>query len=167
MSVELFVTYLEMLDPPKGAALAAPLPAVTIGRERLGPPTYLELYRSVGGPWQWDQRLLMPHGELHAVLEKPSTHVYVLRVGGHAAGFCEFERVGEPDIELMNFGLVPDAQGKKFGPFLLDHALRQVWSQETRRIWLHTDTNDHPKAIATYERAGFRIYMARMETFPD
>lgn len=167
MSVDLFVTYLEMIEPPRGAALAALPPDGAIARERFDPETYLGLYRAVGGPWQWDQRLQMPRDTLRAILARSSTHLYVLRVAGHAVGFCEFERVGEPDIELTNFGLVPHAQGQKFGPFLLDHALRQVWSQETRRIWLHTDTNDHPKAIATYERAGFRTYMARMETFPD
>jgi ribosomal protein S18 acetylase RimI-like enzyme len=109
----------------------------------------------------------MPRDALLALLERPSTWLFVLGLAGRPVGLCEFERVGEAETELTNFGLVPAAQGRKLGPFLLDHALREVWSRGPRRISLHIDTNDHPHAIATYERAGFRIFMARMETFPD
>ena len=163
--VQLLVTYLEMLEPPRAAPLRAPLPAARIARERPDSDSYLTLYRAVGGPWQWDQRLSLSPGDLQRFLESPSTHIFVLRLDGEAAGLCEFERVGEPDVELTNFGLVPDAQGRRLGPWLLDIALREVWSRGPRRVWLHTDTNDHPKAIATYERAGFRRYMSRMEAF--
>ena len=60
---------------------------------------------------------------------------------------------------------VPGAKGT--GPYPLDHALRSAWSTRPQRIWLHTDTWDHPKAIATYQRAGFKIYAQRFEVFPD
>ncbi len=165
--MELLVTYLEMLAPPRGGALVASVPDAAIARERLDPDAYLGLYRAVGGPWQWDQRLRMPARALRALLERPSTHLHVLRLSGDPIGMCEFERMGEADVELTNFGLIPEAQGKRLGPFLLDHALRNAWSHEPRRIWLHTDTNDHPKAIPTYERAGFRVYMSRVESFAD
>jgi hypothetical protein len=42
-----------------------------------------------------------------------------------------------------------------------------VWSYAPSRIWLHTDTWDHPKAQFVYQRAGFRTYVQRVETFPD
>ncbi len=156
-----------MLTPPSGAALAAPAADATVARRVLDPDSYLELYRAVGKPWGWDQRLGMSRDALRALLKSPSTCLYVLDVAGDPVGFCEFERVGEPEIELANFGLIPAAQGRKLGPFLLAHALRDVWSHGPRRVWLRTDTNDHPKAIATYQRAGFQIFMARMETFAD
>ena len=164
---ELLVTYLEMTAPPSGPSLAPPRHDAIIARERLDPENYLRLYRAVGQPWQWDQRTTMLPESLRALLKKSSTHIYVLRLSGEPAGLCEFEHVGEPEVELTNFGLVPPAQGIRLGPFLLDHALRKIWPCGTRRIWLHTDTNDHPKAIATYERAGFRIFQSRMESFAD
>jgi len=165
--VDLFVTYLEMTAPSAGEALVVPCDGAAIARERLVPEPYLALYRAVGGPMDWDERLRLPPATLRRLLADPAMHLYILRRDGEAAGLCEFVGVGGADIELANFGLVPAAQGRRLGPFLLNHALRAVWRHRPKRIWLHTDTNDHPKAIATYQRAGFRIYDRRMECFPD
>jgi ribosomal protein S18 acetylase RimI-like enzyme len=165
--VDLFVTYLEMTSPPSGLALSPASTGTTIQREVLDPSQYLALYRAVGEPLQWDQRLRMPADDLRDFLSRSSTLVYVLRVEGQAVGFCEFDGVGGAEVELVHFGLVPAFQGRKLGPCLLDRALREIWSYAPQRIWLHTDTNDHPKAKSTYQRAGFRIYAGRMETFPD
>lgn len=165
--VNLLVTYMEMLAPPQGAPLASPLPQAIVARERLDPSGYLDLYRAVGGPVQWDQRLRMAEAELETLLADDATHIHVLRVDGEAAGFCEFNEVGQPSIELVHFGLVPAFQGRRLGPFLLDRALRAAWARRPERIWLHTDTHDHPAAQSVYGRAGFRAYTQRIETFPD
>jgi ribosomal protein S18 acetylase RimI-like enzyme len=165
--VDLLVTYMEMLAPPSGDALAAPLPGAVVTRERLDLWNYVDLYRAVGGPVQWDQRLRMAEVELATLLGSEATHIHVLRVDGQAAGLCEFNDVGQPAVELVHFGLVPAFQGRRLGPYLLDQSLRSVWSKRPERVWLHTDTYDHPAAQSVYERAGFRAYSRRMETFPD
>jgi ribosomal protein S18 acetylase RimI-like enzyme len=165
--VELLVTYMEMTVPPPGPPLRPPLPGVMVARETLRRPEYLRLYREVGEALQWDLRLGMADAGLDRFLADPSTDIHLLRLDGAPAGFCELSRAALPEVEIVHFGLVPAAQGKRLGPFLLDQALRSVWQEEVRRVWLHTDTNDHPKAIATYERAGFRVYERRWETFPD
>lgn len=90
-----------------------------------------------------------------------------MRVDGEAAGLCEFNGVGQVDDELTHFGLIPRFQGRKLGPFLLDRSLRAAWSHRPERLWLHTDTYDHPGAQEVYRRAGFKPYAQRMETFPD
>ena len=118
--VELLVTYLDMTAPPSGPALASPVATATIGRENLSLAAYLDLYRAVGEPLDWDQRLRMPAAELSALLAHPSTWLNVLRVDGTAAGFCEFNGVGEPVVELVHFGLVAAFQGRRLGPYLLD-----------------------------------------------
>jgi GNAT superfamily N-acetyltransferase len=165
--VDLMVTYMEMTAPPSSAPKSPPDPALTIERERLGRDAYVALYRAVGEPLQWDQRLRIDGETLDRLLADPSTHIYVLRLKGVAVGLCEFARVGGPEVELAYFGLVPAAQGKSFGPFLLDHALRRCWEHPTKRIWLRTDTNDHPSAIPVYSKAGFQPYLRRIESFPD
>ena len=165
--VDLLVSYMAMTSPPAGAELLAPMPRAAVAREHLARIDYLALYRAVGAAVQWDQRLRLPDGELDALLADPATHVYVLRCDGAASGLAEFECVGSDEVEMVNFGLVPAMQGKRLGPFLLDCALRAVWRSRPKRIWLHTDTNDHPKAVATYERAGFSVYKKQIETFPD
>ncbi|KQV14007.1 acetyltransferase [Rhizobium sp. Root1203] len=165
--VQLLVSYLEQLQPPAGPILSSPLPGMHIARERLEPDDYLSLYRSVGDPLHWDDRLRQPKVELGAFLLRPSTALYILRDEVQPIGLCEFEGVGRQDVELKHFGLTPDSQGKRLGPYLLDWALRAIWARQPRRVWLHTDTNDHPKAKATYERIGFRIFAERIEEFAD
>ncbi len=132
--------------------------------ERLARPGYLALYRRVGEPLKWDQRLAMPEQELDSLLAGGSLRIYVLRdAQGSALGLCEFDRAAFPQIELKNFGLVPQAQGRGLGPWLLATALHGEWRSNPDRIWLHTDTWDHPAAVHVYERAGFRVFDVREE----
>jgi ribosomal protein S18 acetylase RimI-like enzyme len=156
------VTYLELREPP---APSTPRSGPErIAREHLSLGEYLALYRNVGEALRWDQRLRMPEAELAALLEGGSLNTYVLRNGhDHALGFCEFDRHAFPQVELKNFGLIPGVQGRGLGPWLLSVALREEWTASPARIWLHTDTWDHPAAIRVYERAGFRVYAVHNE----
>jgi GNAT superfamily N-acetyltransferase len=132
--------------------------------ERLEREAYLNLYRGVGASLGWDQRLAMPAPALEALLAGSALHVYVLReAGGAALGLCEFDRSAFPQIELTNFGLLPEARGRGLGPWLLATALYREWRSNPDRIWLHTDAWDHPAAIRVYEAAGFCIYDVREE----
>jgi ribosomal protein S18 acetylase RimI-like enzyme len=159
----LLTTYMELMALPDRAPLSSPLAEARIDRETLAPADYLDIWRSVGEPLLWDGRLGMSALALHAFLTAPTTHLYVLRYNGSPIGLCEFDRVGEADVELTHFGLIPQAQGRRLGPYLLDYALRRIWAPPTRRVWLHTDSEDHPNAIATYQRAGFVIYKRCVE----
>lgn len=156
------VTYMEIREAP------VPTPARAgrerIARERMTRATYLDLYGRVGGPVRWDRRLLMPATELEALLACECLDIYVLRdEQGHAVGFCEFDRREFPDIELKHFGLITDAQGRGLGSWLLSTALVAEWKYGPSRIWLHTDTWDHPAAVRVYELAGFYVFAVRDE----
>ncbi len=163
----LFVTHLEQLAPPAGSALAPPFGSLNVVGEVMDADTYLDLYRAVGAPLRWDERLRMSRNEQDAFLRDPSMSIYVLRHEGDALGLCEFEGVGGRDVELKHFGIVTHAQGKRLGPYLLDTSLRAIWQLRPNRVCLHTDTNDHPKAKSTYERNGFSVFRQAWEDFPD
>jgi GNAT superfamily N-acetyltransferase len=153
---------MELREPPSPAAQRTG--PERIEREHLSLGEYLTLYRKVGEPLRWDQRLLMPEAELRALLEGNALDIYVLRnAPGRALGLCEFDRSAFPEIELKNFGLIPEAQGSGLGTWLLAVSLFEEWKSSPRRIWLHTDTWDHPAAIPVYQRAGFRVYDVRYE----
>lgn len=125
---------------------------------------YLALYRRVGSPLRWDTRLKMPGAALDRLLAGDDLRIYVVRAAqGDAIGFCEFDRNAFPEIELTHFGLVPEAQGRGIGLRLLATALHREWESGANRIWLHTDTWDHPAAVPVYERAGFRVYDVRYQ----
>ncbi|MGH6948984.1 MAG: GNAT family N-acetyltransferase [Kiloniellales bacterium] len=163
----LFVSYLAMTRPPAGDPLPAPLPDARMAREKLSVDSYLTLYRAVGAPWSWDQRLKLPRAALAAFLAGPACDLFVLRLGEEAAGFCEFDSAAFPTVQLMNFGLLPAQQGRSLGPWLLDAALREIWRRNPGRVWLHSDTQDHPKALRTYERAGFLLEERRWQGVTD
>lgn len=155
------VSYLEQCEPALPPALY--WGGERVGLERMTRRAYLALYRKVGEPLRWDQRLLMPEAELVSLLGGEALHLYVLRdVEGEAIGFCEFDRRGFPQIELKNFGLVPEAQGRGLGPWLLATALQGEWRSTPDRIWLHTDPWD-TRRLHVYERAGFRVFDVRDE----
>jgi len=160
------VTYLELRQPP-----APPPPATRperIAAERPTVDEYLALYRVVGAPVKWDQRLKLPQEALKALLDSEFAQIYVLRDrANRPLGRCEFDRSPLPEIELKNFGLIPEAQGRGLGSWLLRSALTQEWSLSPSRIWLHTDNWDHPAATRTYESAGFQSYSMRDEPSAD
>jgi len=156
------VSYLELTTAPMPPLAIAR--GERIARETLTRAAYLALYRRVGGPLRWDTRLKLADAELDRLLSSTRLCLYVLRdSSGEAAGFCEFDREASPDVELKHFGLVPGAQGRGLGPWLLSTALCGEWEAGARRIWLHTDTWDHPAAVPVYLRAGFRVYDVRYE----
>lgn len=109
----------------------------------------------------------MPAQALVAWLKLDTSHIHILREDGKAVGLCEFDAAEFPTVELTHFGLVPNARGRGLGSFLLDSGLRSCWTLKPERLWLHTDTNDHPNAITVYQRAGFQRYAERLELFAD
>ena len=162
------VTYLEMLQPPDSPVPEAPMPDLTV-IQALSPTTryYRYLYGAVGGPWHWVDRGKLDDEKLAAIVQDPRVEVYVLYVAGVPAGYAELDRRQCPDIELAYFGIMPEYIGKKLGPYLLGWAIEKAWSYNPRRFWLHTCTLDHPKALATYLNAGFRIYDRKEESVAD
>lgn len=110
----LLVTYMEQLAPPHGAALSSPA-AASIAKENPEAENYIQLYKSIGMSLQWDERLRMPREDFLAFLRSDSTALYIMRHGGRPVGLCEFVGVGESDVELKHFGLVPDVQGRRLG----------------------------------------------------
>ncbi|RWG07796.1 MAG: GNAT family N-acetyltransferase [Mesorhizobium sp.] len=165
--VRLLVSYMEQVAPPHGPALSPPVAAVRIEKEVLDVQDYLQLYRSVGEHLQWDERLRMSRDQLAAFLNSCCTALYILRLEGQPVGLCEFDGIGAREVELKHFGLIPDVQGRGLGPYLLDRALREIWKGQPDRVWLHTDTSDHPKAKSVYARIGFKSYADIWEDFPD
>jgi len=128
---------------------------------------YRYLYNMVGEQWQWVDRHKLSDEQLAAIIRDPAVEVYVLYVNGVPAGYAELDRRQFPDIELAYFGIMPEFIGQKLGPYLLRWSIDKAFSYSPRRLWLHTCTLDHPKALATYRRAGFQIYSTEAKVVDD
>ena len=150
--------YLEM----RSAAVQTPmdLPTGTIVL-RADPPTvsyYRFLYDAVGRDWNWTSRKALSDEEIVHIIRDPRVEVLVLYVSGAPAGFAELDRRVVGEVELKQFGLCPEFIGKGLGPRFLRQVLESAWRDGPQRVWLHTCTQDHPGALAVYQRAGFELY---------
>jgi len=47
---------------------------------------------------------------------------------------------------------------KGLGGGLLSAAVEKAWEMETKRVWVHTCSLDHPYALNNYQARGFQIY---------
>jgi GNAT superfamily N-acetyltransferase len=156
--MEVTVYYLEMLSRPQ-RVVPPPRDGLTVVHARRPTVRYYRfLYDAVGGPWQWLSRRKLTDAELVRVLEDPRDEVHVLHVEGVPAGFAEFDRRTEGEVELVQFGLMPEFIGQGLGKYLLQWAIDRAWGYGPRRLWLHTCSLDHPNALPNYLKAGFVLY---------
>src|SRR5262249_50153626 len=119
---------------------------------------YRFLYDAVGGDYDWTSRRKLSDAELAALLNDPRLEVHVLMVDGVPAGFAELDSRSEGEIELVQFGLIAAFIGQGLGKYFLQWTIDKAWSYGPKRLWLHTDTEDHPAALPNYLKAGFDIY---------
>jgi GNAT superfamily N-acetyltransferase len=162
------ITYLEMREPLKTPRMPAPLGRLALMQaENCTVSFYRYLYESVGTPWLWYQRRLLDDAALAAVIAKPTTEIFVLYLGGVPAGYFELDGAAPQETELCYFGLIPEFIGRGLGPFLLRAAIDRAWSRPIARLWVHTRSFDHPKALGHYQRAGFVVYARQQLRFED
>ena len=158
-TVPVTVTYLEMTSPDQRSAAPGWSEPVAIRRvERPALSFYRHLYDTVGADWSWYERRRLSDDALAAIVHDDAVEVYVLHVREVPAGYVELDRRVEDEVEIAYFGLMPDYIGRGLGPALLGWGLERAWSYHPRRVWLHTCTLDHPKALAVYRQAGFEVY---------
>ena len=162
--VETTVTYLEMRSPPRRPATPAPLGKLAIMRaERPTVSFYRYLYNTIGEAWNWSERRRASDEALRAIIRHPEVWIYVLYVTGVPAGFAELDSRRAGEVELAYFGLTPEYIGRGLGAYLLDWAVAAAWTHKPKRVWVHTCTLDHPRALPLYQRAGFVPYKRRGE----
>lgn len=155
--VAVVVTFLRMDAPP-----AAPAPALPADMDvRLEPycsvATYRYLYNTVGAPYLWWLRRTASDQQLAALLRSPTVSIHVLQdADDRIAGFYELDASSWPAVNLSYFGLMPHAVGRGMGLAFLRHAVDEVWRRGARVMTVNTCTADHPRALPTYLRAGFR-----------
>ncbi|MDX2103362.1 MAG: GNAT family N-acetyltransferase [Alphaproteobacteria bacterium] len=150
------VTFLEMVGRPSRPP--APRPSVPVMLLRCDTPSvrfYRYLYASVGDPWLWFERRLMPAEDLAQVLADPKVSIHIVYRDGEPIGYFELNRSAAPTVDLAYFGLMPNAVGQGIGPWLLDQAIAQAFDEGASVMTVNTCTLDSPRALPMYQRAGF------------
>jgi GNAT superfamily N-acetyltransferase len=162
-------TYLEMTS----ASQAIPFqgePRLELHRAEIAcPELNRSLYVAVGSDWWWYARLGWSRAQWLAYVDRPELETWVGYRSGTPAGYFELESQPGGQVELVYFGLLPSFIGKGLGPELLAAAIRRAWQLRPRRVWVHTCTLDHPRALQTYQARGFEVYESKeaIEQLPD
>jgi len=157
------VTFLEMREPPPTALADAP---VSLSLRPVLQPSldwYRKLYRAVGEEWLWFSRLRMNDRELAAIIHDPRVYVYAAHDGEEDKGLLELDGRSGFEIEIAYLGVTADLFGRGAGYWLMGHALCAAWESSPQRVWVHTCTLDHPRALSFYLKAGFAPYKRAIE----
>jgi GNAT superfamily N-acetyltransferase len=157
------VTYLEMTVNPSPPPSTGDIRRVDLP----GPGWYLDLYRRIGEPWLWSSRLRMDPAELLNHIHHPDVSIFALRHSGSDEGLLELDRRVPSEVEIKFFGLTPSITGRGAGRDLMNFALAEAWRPGPRRVWLHTCTHDHPRALEFYLRSGFTAFRREVEVSED
>lgn len=158
------VTFLEMTERPKPRPVPDARGLQLVRWRDVDPARYRLLFERVGANWLWYSRLAMDDAallaavaEVHAVVDRRRVEVGMLELDFRTPGQC-----------LIRFlGLVPELAGRGHGSWLFAHLLALAWRPGVERVQVNTCSLDHPAALPSYLRAGFRPVRRAFESFPD
>ncbi len=126
-------------------------------------------YMAVGADSWWHTRLHWNCEQWLDYVDRPDLKTWIGMLSGNPVGYFELESQPGNEIELVYFGLLPSFIGLGLGPELLSAAIESAWRDECQRLWLHTCTLDHPRALPNYQAAGFTHFKTEemTERLPD
>ncbi|WP_279478910.1 GNAT family N-acetyltransferase [Aureimonas sp. SK2] len=161
-------TTLEMREEAPPRAEPDSLDGEVVSLEGISADDYLDLFRRVGQDYLWLTRLFMTREALEATLASPTTEVFGERVNGRLEGLLELDwSEGGGICEIKYFGVTAARQATGAARRLMNHAIRTAFSKGATRLWLHTNTMDHPRALAFYARSGFKAVAQEVEINDD
>ena len=153
------MTYVEMTDPGQ-LVPAAPVSALTLEPVDHGAPLIPALLARIGAAYGWKSATRTEQEWAAWFAGHPDRAFWLLSLAGEAAGMVSCDLQPDGVVEILTFGLLPEFVGHGLGGFALTLAVRQAWAlaPSVNRVWLHTSSLDHPRALANYHRRGFRTF---------
>ena len=152
------VTFLEMRrDPGNGRTTPAGKPVIARAH-KMPLHFYRYLYQTIGQDYMWVDRLRLSNRGLASIIHHADVELYVLYTHGSPVGYAELNFADYPDVELVHFGLIPEATSRGLGRYFLSEMISLVWSRSPNRLHVQTCTLDHPAALKLYTKCGFTPY---------
>lgn len=142
---------------------AARVPGLTLEPVDRGSPLIPRIMARIGADYGWLSASRTEQDWADWFAEHPSLRFWLLSLEGETAGIlaCDLQPGDEGDeAEIVTFGLLPEFVGQGLGGFALTLAVQEAWAlaPAVNRVWLHTSTLDHPRALPNYHRRGFRTF---------
>lgn len=123
------------------------------------PAVNRSFYQQVGSPWRWTDKLKWSEDDWSRYVCRDAFVTWVGRLRDDTVGYFELESQYDGDVEIKYLGLLPEFIGRGLGGPLLSKAVEAAWDLgATRRVWVHTCTDDHEHALGNYLKRGFKIF---------
>ncbi|MFI9155842.1 GNAT family N-acetyltransferase [Streptomyces sp. NPDC053367] len=153
------VTYVEMTGPDRLVAAPA-VPGLVMEPLDRDSPLITGLLTAVGAPYGWKSASRTGREWRDWFAEAPERMFRLLSFEGEPAGIVTYRPHPGDEVEIGSFGLLPEFVGKGLGAFALTLAVRGAWAARpsVSRVWLHTSSLDHPRALPNYLSRGFRPF---------
>jgi len=156
------IYYLEMTTPSAHQPKASSDPSFCV--RAIDPPNSKinqQFYLQVGQAYSWHERKNWSLADWSEYAMQKSLRTYVASARDKEIGYFELFK-SDSDVELIYFGLLPEAVGLGYGSAMLSQAIQKAWcllnGVEGGRLWVHTCNFDHPNALGNYQRSGFILY---------
>jgi len=114
-------------------------------------------YKNIGKNYHWVDRLVWTEKQWIKYTSNKKVKTYILKKQDVLAGYFELI-LHQNEIEIAYLGLLEEYQNKKLGSFLLSSAIKNSFSYQTKRVWVHTCSLDHKNALNNYISRGMKIF---------
>ena len=116
-------------------------------------------YKNVGKNHQWIDRLIWTDQQWSNYTSDDKVKTYILKNKDDLAGYFELiSHKDKKEVEIAYLGLLEEYYNKKLGSYLLSAAIRNSFSDKTKRVWVHTCSLDHQNALNNYLSRGMKIF---------
>ncbi|WP_405008919.1 GNAT family N-acetyltransferase [Kitasatospora sp. NBC_01539] len=166
--MERTVTYLEMTDR-RELKPGRVVPSLELRREEGLSALVRSVQARVGAAYGWRSSTRSDEEWQELARTQPHRRYWLITLAGATAGVVALAPQPPGEVEIVTFGLLPEYVGRGLGGHALTLALQKAWATEpleadsVRRVWLHTNSDDHPSALANYRRRGLRVYRTEVE----
>ena len=116
-------------------------------------------YKNIGKNHNWTDRLTWSEKQWIEFTTNKNTKTFILSKKEDLAGYFELIFHQEKnEIEIAYLGILEEYQNKKLGSFLLSTAIKKSFSNNPKRVWVHTCSLDHRNALNNYLSRGMKIF---------
>ena len=116
-------------------------------------------YKNIGKKHRWVDRLVWTDKQWIDYTVDKKVKTYVLKKQEDLVGYYELiSHLDKNETEIAYFGILEEYQNQKLGSFLLTSAIKNSFSSNSNRVWLHTCSLDHKNALNNYISRGMKIF---------
>ena len=130
--------------------------------ELINPPNFQLnkfFYKEIGKNHHWVDRLIWNDKEWIEYTTNKKVKTYVLKKQEDLVGYYELIlHLDQNETEIAYFGILEEYQNQRLGSFLLTSAIKNSFSSNPNRVWVHTCSLDHKNALNNYLSRGMKIF---------